>query len=68
MTERRIESSADAPGPAWEKRGNAAWLRCPACATWFPVSPAMFAAGAPECCCPGCLHHFPPGAARPWGP
>lgn len=51
----------DAPGAAWEKRGNAAWLQCERCSTWFPVGPAMLAPQAPPACCPTCHHRFTPG-------
>jgi hypothetical protein len=68
MTERRVERVADAGGPPWEKRGNAAWLRCPACGTWYPASPAMLGPAAPPCVCPACHAEFRPadgGAAPP---
>jgi hypothetical protein len=52
----------DPGGPHWEKRGNALWLECPACATAYPASPAMLAANAPRACCPACHHEFGPAA------
>lgn len=64
MTERRVAAIRDEPGAAWEKRGNATWLRCPACAVAFPVGPAMLLAGSPPCRCPRCHHEFRPGADR----
>jgi hypothetical protein len=67
MTDRRIEAITDVPGAAWEKRGNAAWLRCPGCAGWFPVGPAMLAPAAPPCCCPRCHEEFRPAPSRPAG-
>jgi predicted Zn finger-like uncharacterized protein len=51
---------ADGPGPHWEKRGNTLWLSCPGCGVWFPVSPSMLRADAPQCRCPGCGQEFRP--------
>ncbi len=46
----------DNPGPAHEKRGNAVWVECSACKTWFPVSAMMQRPGAAPTCCPHCHH------------
>lgn len=65
MTDHGRGTITDAGGPPWEKRGNAAWLRCPRCNTWYPVSPRMLAPDAPKCCCPACHHEFRPAPAPP---
>lgn len=52
----------DSGGPATEKHGNTAWVRCVACPTWFPVAPRMLDASAPACVCPACLAEFHPAA------
>lgn len=38
--------------------GNTAWVACPACRSWFPVSPRMLAPAAPPACCPQCQQEF----------
>lgn len=60
MTDRGRETLGDAAGPAWEKRGGANWVECPACRTWFPVGREMLVSGAPPCCCPACHTGFQP--------
>ena len=55
----------DAAGAAWEKRGNTAWVACPACTTWFPVSPVMLRPDAAPACCPSCHQQFKVAAATP---
>jgi len=54
--------AATRPG-AYEKVGNTVWVRCPACASWFPVSPLMLDGIAPPCICPACHADFRPGTA-----
>jgi uncharacterized protein YbaR (Trm112 family) len=55
----------ESAGAHWEKRGNALWVCCPSCDTWFPASPAMLAATAPPSCCPACHHEFNLTAIEP---
>ena len=57
--------SRDAAGAHWEKRGNAIWVECAPCKTWFPVSPALTRADAPPACCPRCHHEFKLAAGPP---
>lgn len=68
MTESTIRKALvvkDATGASWEKRGNTAWVACPACNTWFPVSPVMLRSDAVPACCPSCHHQFKVAAATP---
>jgi len=55
----------DNVGASWEKRGNTAWLECPACRNWFPVGPVMLRAEAPAAPCPQCHHEFNTAAREP---
>ena len=55
----------DAPGAAWEKRGNTLWVGCTQCPTWFPVSPVLTRPGAPAACCPACHSEFKLAALAP---
>lgn len=50
--------SRETPGAPWEKRGNAIWVECGSCSTWFPVSPVMARLESPPACCPRCHHEF----------
>jgi hypothetical protein len=55
----------DAAGAPWEKRGNTAWIACPACDTWFPASPVMLRPDAAPACCPRCHEQFKVAAQSP---
>ncbi len=48
----------DTVGAPWEKRGNSVWVKCDACPTWFPASPALLRPEAVPACCPACHHEF----------
>jgi hypothetical protein len=65
MSDRDAAVIRDAGGAPWEKRGNAAWVRCPGCGGCYPVSPQMLGADAPDCCCPTCHLEFRPAPVAP---
>ncbi len=48
----------DNPGLPAEKRGNAVWVECEKCRTWFPVSPVLLRPESPQACCPSCHQRF----------
>jgi hypothetical protein len=54
----------DPPGPYHEKRGNALWVECHACRTWFPASSALQRPDAPPAVCPQCHAQIPLAAPR----
>lgn len=60
-----VRISRDNFGASWEKRGNAIWVECASCKTWFPVAPVMTRLEAPPACCPRCHHEFKLAAGPP---